>query len=263
MNSDYSWILNSPSLMSIATEQSALSWFSDILHTHEDMIQPPEITQHRLGLYYEDLVYQLIGSSRRLIDLKRNVKVFDGRITKGEFDFIGNTDLGGFHLECAIKFYLRTESGSELHHFIGPGKKDRLDLKWERMNSHQLMLSSDPLGIQACEAQGVYPKLKLLLIQGYLFHPFGEGSPNVLHQAINPFHAQGWWLKHHQLGRLKHDGFYVVMIKPRWLTPDTSTRMNLAQLTELVVGLNNPVLICRVDRQGGEIDRGFVVPDSW
>jgi len=219
-----------------------------------------------LGSYYENLVHKLLLSADNTSAIHRNIKVYDGKVTLGEMDFIGRINSIDFHLECAVKFYLRVDTGSELSHFIGPGKKDRLDIKYERMLSHQLKLSQTSLGKLTCAKLDLAPTLLMFLLQGYLFHPFDEfvaSHTTSLHPDINPDHLQGWWLRQSELEKLKFSGYFATMRKPNWLLCQSVEKMDFKQLSELITETTRPVLIARLDLEGEELDRGFVVPDNW
>ncbi|WP_286238571.1 DUF1853 family protein [Neptuniibacter halophilus] len=219
----------------------------------------------RLGIYYENLVEEIIKSSSQPIDIYRNIKVLENKITLGEFDFIGVINGQHFHLECAIKFYLRVGDGSQLSHFIGPGKKDRLDIKWHRMLEHQLPLSTTGAGIASCRQYQIDPEVRALLLQGYLFHPYSEWQQTMpeLHADINPQHLRGWWLRFSKLERINTACAYSIMQKPDWLTADYRTLLSFAELKDYLSAAKGPQLVARFNQAGEESDRGFVVSDDW
>jgi hypothetical protein len=230
--------------------------------TESPITSPPK----RLGIYYENLVESLIKNKPEPIDYKRNIQVKRDKTTLGEFDFIGSNEASSFHLECAIKFYLRVGPGDQLSDYIGPGKKDRLDIKWKRLLDHQLPLSTTMEGISACREHDVISPKQVLLLQGYLFHPFKEGVPENMAQEINPNHLNGWWLKQSDVVLLGEDLEFAQMHKPYWLTPNISQAMNIEELKERIQDLNFPILITRGifrNNQWQEHDRGFIVPDAW
>lgn len=264
MQNDIDWVLNSPSLINVPNNAAS---FLDLLET-TDLNMPAfnakDFLARNLGGYYENLVSFIINNARYLLDIKRNIRVYNNKITLGEFDFIGSSRAGDFHLECAIKYYLRTGAGTELKDFIGPGKKDRLDLKYERMLNHQLKLSQTPQGIQACLQEGLRPSIFIMLIQGYLFHPFDEfGSQIELHPTINPNHLQGWWLRQNEVSNIKDADQYVIMKKPFWLIANRSNLLTYSELKLELLEMDRPILVSRFDKTGSEQDRGFIVPNEW
>ena len=268
MNSDLKWILSSPSLMN--TPRGAIS-FAELygqarpacLHETDNLVTSPP---KRLGIYYENLVEELIKNNPEPIDYKRNIQVKRDKVTLGEFDFIGNHQTASFHLECAIKFYLRVGPGDQLSDYIGPGKKDRLDIKWKRLVDHQLPLSITEEGISTCKAHDVLSPTQVLLLQGYLFHPFKEGVPENIAPEINPNHLNGWWLKQSNVELLGADLELAQMHKPYWLTPNINQAMRIEELKERLQEIEFPILITRGkfrNNEWEEHDRGFIVPDGW
>lgn len=268
MMTDLIWILNAPSLMNTPKGIESSAWLteqlpSDFQFLSENTIRTPD---KRLGIYFEDLVSLIIKKATQPNDYYRNIKIFDNKKTIGEFDFVGRSSRGDFHLECAIKFYIRTGTGEQLSDYIGPGKKDRLDIKWNRLTEHQLPLSDTPLGQIACKDRGLSPTNKVMLLQGYLFHPFEEGQAVQLPIEINTNHLSGWWLRQNTLSQLKHDCQFAILRKPYWLTPNVDRPIDFEELVNEVKQHNFPILISRgvkVDDYWEEKDRGFVVPDDW
>lgn len=246
----------------------SFSWLMDRLGNSVDSNAVTEQTEHpkRLGIYYENLVERTLLNTDQPIVLKRNIQVKKEKVTLGEFDFIGRLGSDDFHLECAIKFYLRVGPGNNLSDYIGPGKKDRLDIKWNRMLGHQLPLSSCTEGIQACQDHNLSPQTKALLLQGYLFHPFQEGAPKQLANEINPEHLQGWWLRGRDISLLGEQFQTAIMPKPYWLNAVITETIDKTSLIDTLKETNFPLLVTRgmMSKDGWlEHDRGFIVPDSW
>lgn len=264
MKADIDWVINSPLLIN---PQAGLTSFKELISINDSCLSSENNTNflaRNLGGYYENIVSFIINKDRYLSDIKRNIKVYNGKVTQGEFDFIGRSKDGDFHLECAIKFYLRTGTGTSLKDFIGPGKRDRLDIKFERMADHQLKLSTTSQGIQACKQEGLSPSLFIMLMQGYLFHPYDEFNIEIpLHSAINRNHEKGWWLRKDEIRKLKGLDRYTIMHKPYWLTADSSRPLNYDQLEVELLNSDRPMLVARFDKKGKEIDRGFIVPNGW
>lgn len=262
MKEDLFWIRSTPSLMNIPEPFCSGVDFLRYLNDHTSDLEDLPASQHKLGLYYEDCINHLINKSTKVIDLKRNIVVTKNKKTLGEFDFIGRTSEKDFHLECAIKFYLRVGSGEQLSDFIGPGKRDRLDIKWQRMLEHQLPLSETNEGLRTCHQHEISPSAKALLIQGYLFHPLDEPAQQ-LHPAINKHHLKGWWIYAKNLQKIQGDFQYQILRKPYWLRFSETGLMNFAALTEQMISLKQPCLIRRLDSSAREIDRGFVLNNDW
>ena len=110
-----------------------------------------------------------------------------------------------------------------------------------------------------------------ILIQGYLFHPLwmhlllATQLVHCIQRSINTI-RQGWWIYRliRTCEKLQGNfGHFASMRKPNWLLCQSEEKMDLKQLSELVTETTRPVLIARLDLEGKELDRGFVVPDNW
>lgn len=262
MNEDLFWIRSSPSLMNIPEAFVSGIDLMSYLDVKLDSCNQPIATGPKLGIYYEDCIQKILRSSPKLIDLYRGIQVLKDRRTLGEFDFIGAGHNLSFHIECAVKFYIRTGSGHQLSDYIGPGKRDRLDLKWQRMLSHQLPLSTSEEGILACLQYGLSPDIRALLMQGYLFHPLNEQA-SPLHPAINNNHLRGWWIYERDTQHICGAPTYQILEKPFWLHQSTSEFISFRKLAKLMENLKQPALIRRLDKEGEEIDRGFILNNDW
>lgn len=264
MDNDIDWVLRSPSLINVPESYIPFHDLISADQSKSEAVNRSRFIARNLGGYYENLVNHILNNDPHLYDIKRNVKIFDNKITLGELDFIGSSSRGDFHLECAIKYYLRIGSGTKLEDFIGPGKRDRLDIKYERMVEHQLKVSKTPQGILACKSEGLSPVIFVMLMQGYLFHPFAEfGSKIEPHPAINPNHLQGWWLRQNEINQVKSPDFYSIMHKPYWLIADHSKLLDYAEFEAELLKADRPTLVARFNKKGEELDRGFVVPNGW
>ena len=294
MHPDYQWILSSPSLMNIADEMDATLWLSDLSQLHTTKLDSceflPAKRAPRLGIHYENLVNDILNSLIKPIDIKRNIQVVFNGITLGEFDFIGGNQQKGFHLECAIKYYLRIGTGAQLSDFVGPGKRDRLDIKWNRMCEKQITLSDTDAGKEICSELGIQPTDKKILIQGFLFHPYTEQPCPDLHPSINPEHNKGWWLRQRDIHLLDPTDQFLLMTKPFWLTAqacyeetccneqiekheesdrnndETAEVLDIEKLQEILSKAEWPLLFSRgnlINGKWAERDRGFIVGNEW
>lgn len=267
MIDDLLWILKTPSLVGVDDDKviSGVDWLNaaERISSVEPVMGNP--TSTRLGLYYENLVNLLINKRIQPIELKRNIQVIKNLITIGEYDFLGRVDAYDFHLECAIKFYLCVGDGGQLSDFIGPNKRDRLAIKYQRMRDHQLQLSETSAGQATCKALNIHPTKKIMLLQGYLFYHLDQAASTLqLAAEINPLHQKGWWIRQNEYRKLSDQFNYAVLQKPYWLSPRPE---KLATYHEFIKGIchyDRPQLICRFDKiTGNEVDRGFIVPNLW
>lgn len=271
MIDDLSWILNSPSLVRDKHYPFIIGaeWLNEIADVSDAAVVSAANEHPRLGIYYENLVNAILNKSPQLSDIERNIQVSSNKITIGEFDFIGrhhhNSEQIDFHLECAIKFYLCRGDGSKLSDFVGPNKRDRLDIKLDKMTTQQLLLSKTDIGSQCCLDHGIAPQTLVLLLQGYLFFHYDVwDKPLALHQAINPNHHRGWWLREDEVNQLDENFLFAELIKPYWLSNQLSEYDEKQHFIAKNLPINRPKLISRIDKNTlKEVDRGFVVPRDW
>ena len=125
-----------------------LPWYEGLLPHHDSDAEaappsPPDAHHFRLGLHFETLIRHWLATSSQYTLIKHNWQVIAHKRTIGEFDLIVRDQLTGEleHWELAIKFYLGTGDLSWTH-WYGPNPSDRLDLKTDRLTTHQLTLST-------------------------------------------------------------------------------------------------------------------------
>lgn len=270
---DIQWLRTSPSLMTLPPDMDGVHLLREISTRGDIRVEStewPNSLQRRLGYYYEDLFNSVLTSTPYISDIKRNIQIKEANRTVGEFDFIVQTQQGiTIHIECAVKFYLCTGDGSELSHFEGPNRKDRLDLKWDKLLHKQIRLSETDAGRATTLSLNMHPTQTAVLIQGYLFYPFGQSACH-LHASINPNHLQGWWIRNeHRKQILDETIRYQLLNKPFWLAcpaiPETEL-VSSKELDKLLTEQHHPQLIVRLrqrDDDWCELDRGFIVQNGW
>ena len=221
-----------------------------------------------LGIYYENLWhfileqhpdFQLVTHNLQVASFKNGIKQ-----TLGEYDLIYRLNGQAYHRELAVKFYLglplSKEPVSPWHHWVGPGLKDRLDRKMQRMCNHQITLSDTPEGKQTLAAQGIFSVTKEILIQGRLFYPVFAQCPPPLH--AHPDHLRGYWLTLAQceqwLSRQPHSHRGQILSKPFWLNNETLSS-NMPSQT-LLQRLNNVPLPALLKHHN---EYYFIVPENW
>ncbi|EFK97529.1 protein containing DUF1853, partial [sediment metagenome] len=196
--------------------------------------------------------------------------------TLGEYDFLfRDASTVVCHWEAAVKFYLQAEPLAEQRAFIGPGTRDRLDLKLNRVFQHQLLLGSTqagqlalPTGIQVDKAQA--------FIKGYLFNHASGLRPAPV-SGVSATHLTGWWVRHQceKLPQASADSRWIILPRLRWLAP--------ARLPGSADVMNDEALASRLDEhfqlhgealllvelalttagEWQEVTRGFVVCSTW
>lgn len=281
---DLHWLIHSPSLMQLPSDQSP-DWLFDQpaldeylanldIKPHSLLNELRQQAKFRLGYYFEDLIRIYLSTFLQPTDLKCNIQVSRDKTTVGEYDFLIAIKGLNAHLEAAVKFYLCTSEDPNhcaLNNFIGPNRSDRLDKKWQRLTGHQMQLSRTEAGKDRAAALGLLPERHSLLLRGYLFYPYAHWQDYHPPAPINPDHLKGWWITAAEAASLGDEYQYVMLMKPRWLALARchfQETLSCCELMERTDGITTPKLIARLRRNSHanswcEIDRGFIVPDNW
>lgn len=175
----------------------------------------PRIGSMRHGLAYEQIVLQACRASPELEVLAHGMTVAGGDgITRGQADFLIRWEGFVWHLETAVKFYLRLGGPGDLAGYLGPSLRDRLDRKLAHMLFHQRTLLRHPdaraqlirLGLPA-------PDHACISIRGVVFEP--------LHQGGGP----PWWCPYEDLRGRQHpprgqeELLWTVVEASGWFSP--------------------------------------------
>lgn len=213
----------------------------------------------RLGLVYESLWHFFLQHDAETDLIAHNLPIREGGKTLGEFDvlYYCHRRHRAIHLELAVKYFMATAEPcvrtDTFSYWLGPNSRDRLDIKWQRMASHQLALLSTPT------AQGVLSELSLenvaqeVAIKGWLFH-HRDGTP--LHADINPQHQRGtWWpgsyfVREHSLSDWRY------LVKPDWLADEKSA----TNIDDAVIALATKRPVMLINHIG---ERVMLTPDHW
>jgi hypothetical protein len=310
---DLAWVLASPPLLQ--PRDSGLRWLNtawgerafrasaDWLAAldrhpaplHEVLAKRPG----RLGTYFETLLlfwlswpgnplYRLVG---------HNIPVRTRTRTLGELDFLVEERQSGAlqHWEVAVKFYLGVAPGGAHHDWIGPGLRDRLDLKVERLLQHQLGLTSRPEALGLLRHMGLPLPAPVCLLKGRLFYPPAARPADWAPAGAAPGHQTGWWMP--QAAFLEQHGNaalrWIRLPKEHWLTPVDLTGdtpdpnghvphgqvpdrhvpnghvpigdpMTANRLLEALQAANDNRAAAVVGLlDGQEVTRGFITPAGW
>ena len=180
----------------------------------------------------------------------------DGR-TLGELDVLYRHRGCVVHREIAVKYYLAARPGRHPSCWIGPGRRDRLDLKLKRMATHQLELPSLARDAGVWPERLPFPDRSEVLLLGALFSP--PDAPR-LPEGAHPRAEHGRWYFASDFVARFGDGPWRVLEKPWWLSPEHARRANPRPARTLVTELRGPRFVARV---GEAVERAFVVPDGW
>jgi hypothetical protein len=91
----------------------------------------------RLGKYVEQLLFEYLEHHREIHHLHKNIVLSANKKTVGEIDLVFDFKKQRYHWEVAYKFYLLHDH-QQLTAYFGPQGQDRLDLKVNKLLSHQL-----------------------------------------------------------------------------------------------------------------------------
>lgn len=242
------WVIKTPTLFSPSFPFCETDW--------TEKFKPSEIVNsysgpNRIGFYYQWLWLHLIQQSEHYRLIAEEVQLNDEKQTVGAIDFlVEDTQTNQTeHWEVAVKFYLLHKG---LWH--GPNGNDRLDIKLNRMLSHQLKLTEHPAFQKkfSIDPTCILPRL---IMQGRLYlNPFEqEISPvNCLDHKLNPTLDLGSWCFAHQ-AHLITEPLYLLE-RSQWLSgaPEQLQLMDLSN---------------KIDRSLHAQSRTghfwFIVPDHW
>ncbi|MCW8125755.1 DUF1853 family protein [Microbulbifer halophilus] len=223
------------------------------LHRHDEQQK-----NTRLGAYFENLWEFAFRHHPDYELLHRNLPLRAEGRTLGELDFIVRHLPAGAmeHWEIAVKFYLQVDA----EHWVGPGLRDRLDIKLARMRDHQLPIVHRAPVDTILQRLGIRIERQWTLMPGRLFRPLGEALASG---------AGYWWatLDTFRQAYCREPLRWAVLPKRTWLAELRGQVRGSESCDELASRLrgeggNTPVCAAALDG-GREIERGFIVPDQW
>lgn len=231
-----------------------------------------DISARRLGIQFEQLVKIGLRTNPQVIDIESNIPIRDGKITVGEADLLLRFGDAWWHLELALKFYLREIGTEGLQGYYGPNRKDRFDIKWQHMLAHQTQIFSQPAAQSLLESRGIEQLNSACLIKGWVFqHP--NDPRNSYPDPISPHHARGWWVRQSELnawlGTHPAAARFMIVEKPFWLYPPsriTGRALQRDQLEGELIKRQGAVQVWVVIGEGYSrqvLSRGYVVHDLW
>ena len=256
-----------------------------------------------LGIFNETLwqflLSQLPDSQTIAANLQVNGEKKGQPATLGEYDLIYQLKNQFIHRELAVKFYLGMPGeagntmGSPWRHWVGPGLRDRLDRKMDRLLHHQAMLSDSHEGQEALLTLGiVLPMVKEVLIQGRLFYPLyplstdeplikqltdiqpiTQAKQNTAVQCpppeyCNPNHLQGYWLtqRHFLLSTrsISRNVRFQIPHKVQWLNQNpVAELLDHDAVMRQLQQHKRPVYIRAIHQALQAPLHLFIMPDDW
>ena len=262
------WLSRSPDL--VLTSELA---YPQNLFTHQPHLESGlAVRARRLGLQFEELLRIYLSSITQVTDLHNNIPIRDQGITLGEADLLFRYFKQWWHLEVALKFYLRQTDIDGLQGYYGPNRRDRFDIKWSHMQQHQTKVMNSSAADTVRAHMGIDRLNVGALIKGWLFqHP--NDSRTSPPSPINPLHETGWWVRQselsHWLSQFPSTAQYLVVEKPFWLHPLRFIQLpnlNVEQLKRRISERSDAVQIWVVLGIGVSrqlLSRGYVVADNW
>lgn len=290
---DLAWVIAAPGLLDAehpayrgrvvsdawcsARLQDCVSWLIALdqnPHTLHDFIAA--CPTRRLGHYFETLIRFWLMHLPDTQIIATNLQVHEELRTVGEYDFLfRNSNAEVCHWEAAVKFYLQVEPRPEQRKFIGPGTRDRLDIKLDHVFNHQLLLGQTHAGRTALP-RGVVLGRAQAYIKGYLF--YHVSTPGRMEVAgVSASHQSGWWLRHQedQLPQTSTDSHWIIPSRLHWLAPlrlaenamvMSSSTLAAALDAHFCNGSESTLVIELLRDECGEwreVARGFVVCGTW
>lgn len=276
---DLVWVVNSPSLMALTSQESVPQRplkISDIDQDHlNSYLASPRKRrvgprERRVGRYFERLVVYWLRFILRCEVVDQSLQLREGKRTVGEIDLLFRDELGRLnHWELACKFYLQLNfNDATAIDYVGPNANDTLRKKAERLLHHQL-----PLGVRC------FPEIvrSEAFVKGRIFYHWQTDTEVTLPEELAADHLRGSWLRIGEVAELlrtrRHR--YRILRKPHWLAEeyanpnddDLLSADGLAQFLENHFSTRNtPILLSEFpDSPSVECEsrRWFVVSDQW
>lgn len=279
---DLAWSISSPAVLQrrdCGMRWMDDPWFSTINDRYQDDLKqldsnPGALREsidsqkdRRLGNYFETLWRFWLDTNDRYRLLHANLPVRNRERTIGEFDLlVEDRDTGKtLHWELAVKFYLGVADTGLPANWWGPAQRDRLDIKTRRLLEHQGRLSLQPESRDLLETLSVQIDETWLIFKGRLFYPLKQD--NEAPCGANPAHLRGFWVSRQSMHSLR-ESLWLPLERHQWLAPLTGIDPAICLDNSGLVDKwekrapTHPVCIASIEK-GNEIERGFIVPDSW
>ncbi|MBV1859596.1 MAG: DUF1853 family protein [Nannocystaceae bacterium] len=211
----------------------------------------------QVGRWFERVHLAAMRSTAGIEVLAANTPLRTTGRTIGELDVLYRRAGMVVHREVAVKFYLAAKPGGKPSAWIGPGKRDRLDLKLDRLTTHQCAVASEARALGAWPEELPFPDITEVLLLGALFSPADDQR---LPRGANARADHGRWYYASDFVDRFADDPWCDLDKPWWLSPAHAREATMISARRLAAGLRRPRFVARVST---EVERAFVVPDRW
>ena len=287
---DLAWVVNSPPIIQDLIGHSHWTSSTFWLHQYQEVkdllcqldANPSDLNyalkhqkDKRLGHRFETLLSFFFSLNKRYKILAKNLQIQDGNRTIGEFDFIVRDTLLNKtqHWEVACKFYLGLGDALHLSDWHGPMLRDRLDIKFNQMQTKQSQLSSHVSAINHLNTCGIHIDQRVCLMKGRLFRPASNDHQHFPN-PISSDHQTGWWARADDFNTdVQHDNMrWAILSKNQWFAPQelnpTTVTYQRDKLLDVFLADNNPRPICIAgfkQQQDSTVEttRGFLVANDW
>ena len=277
------WAISSPSLMNYTF---CIDYFRD--ENHKDSVNKMlaeldsntnEVDAHfdglrhmPMGKYFEQLVFYILDKDPRFELLLSNHQIIESKKTIGELDVIlKDLETNAIeHWELCLKYYLQGEPSLDQRLMLGPGAKDNMKRKVDKLIGHQMQLSKHPSILALVGTENIEPKL---FMKGHLFYHLDKLL--VLSSNTNPNHKKYWWSYVSEMDEMISDELKWCMLeKPDWVGQhqtnidfkNLASNTLKANIEEHFKQDNRSILIAGMTQnEMGWIEqtRGFVVNNNW
>ena len=253
------------------------AWLQEVSNNTNELHQFVQHTKaYRLGRYFEALMSFWLKNCPHFEPLLENQQIFLNKKSIGELDYIFKYKEQIYHFEIAVKFYLGIEPGNAWHHWLGPGLKDRLDLKLDKLVNNQIPLCHHPQTQIIFKKNNISTPKSFVFLKGYLFWPLEQQqlpTPNYINSNV----LKGYWGYLNSWTEYLASNIndkWMILPKLRWLSPALAAPAELKTKLEIQNDLakhfansQRPVQIAHLrqinENNWIEQQRIFVVPDLW
>jgi hypothetical protein len=206
---------------------------------------------YRLGFYAESLLSYFFQTFSKIQLWVQNFQITNDKQTVGEIDFVIEWKDRIFHIELAVKYYLLLPQENQYiaKNWVGPSRKDNLEKKLKKIQSHQL-----PLGKHE-KLLSLLPKAFKSIMQSYfLFRGQFFANEKVDCDFLNrePFN----YIFNRTITN-SEEQIVKILNRPDWLSSiDRISQSDVENTND--DSFNKPQMV-----KFSSNKVGFIVPDDW